>query len=132
MNNPDAPLYSISEMCDELLSLNGEDDHTPPTDSTIVHCDSTPMNFETSPKACTRSAEQTAALFLLTFQEKYKLSQRAINFAVGSINCIVDSVLKSAKVSVQESLLLQGESMNIGYCDHFSSLQTEHQQSILS
>ena len=35
------------------------------------------------------SAQNVAALFLLTFQEKYKLPQKAINFAVGSVNTIV-------------------------------------------
>lgn len=36
--------------------------------------------------------ERVAAMFLLTLQEKYKVSQAAINFCVGSINSIVEAV----------------------------------------
>ena len=74
------------------------------------------------------SANHTAALFLLTLQEKYRLSQKAINFAVGSISTIVDSVCGSIKESVQKSF----DVMDIYSCfdweDPFSSLQTEYQQ----
>lgn len=48
------------------------------------------------------SAQRTAALFLLTFQERYKLSQTAILFAVGTINTIVDGACKSLRESIQE------------------------------
>ena len=49
------------------------------------------------------SAKHTAALFLLTLQEKYKLSQKAIDFAVGSISSIVDSVCDSIRNDIQSS-----------------------------
>lgn len=41
-----------------------------------------PVILDTALTSCP-SAQRTAALFLLTFQERYKLSQIAINFAVG-------------------------------------------------
>lgn len=74
------------------------------------------------------SPKHTAALFILTLQEKYKLSQKAINFAVGSINTIVESVHDSIQVSVQNS---EGTDIipSFDYDDPFSDLQTEHQQS---
>lgn len=62
------------------------------------------------------SAKHTAALFLLTLHEKYKLPQCAVNFAVGSVNSIVESVCISSTNS-------------FAYEDPFAGLQTEHQQS---
>ena len=82
------------------------------------------MNYMITPNIYTpRSAEHTAALFLLTFQEKYRLSQTATNFSVGSINSIVDSVLESIKESTEMDISF------FSYSDPFSSLQTEYQQS---
>ena len=92
------------------------------------HCISGPL---TNPVA---SSQRTAALFLLTFQEQYKLSQTAINFAVGSINSIVNDVCESVHESVTSSLNSGCSSMDIAACfedhkDPFSSLQTEYKQS---
>lgn len=92
----------------ESYSLNDDDgsfDHTVATlNSASIHYDSTLMNCMITPNIYTpRSAEHTAAIFLLTFQEKYRLSQRAIYFSVGSINSIVDSVLESIKDTIQGS-----------------------------
>ena len=56
---------------------------------------------ETSTSRLCPPAQKAAALFLLTFQERFKLSQSAINFAVGSINTIVDSVCKSVQSSLE-------------------------------
>lgn len=79
------------------------------------------------------SAQNVAALFLLTFQEKYKLPQKAINFAVGSVNTIVDSVCHSIQESVQECLAPISDGTDLAHCfdyeDPFSLLQTEYQQS---
>ena len=61
-----------------------------------------PANHDVSP--C-RSAEEAAALFLLTFKEQYKLPQRAINFAVGSISTILQSVCGTIQSCLQELVL---------------------------
>ena len=77
----------------------------------------------------------SAALFLLTFQEKYKLSDNAIKFAVGAVQSIVEGVCTCAKVAVEQSLLSHPSPsvLDIHTCfenleDPFSLLQTKHQQ----
>ena len=47
---------------------------------------------DSRPDRTPSTPQHTAALFLLTFKEKYRLSQKAIDYAVGSINTIVDNV----------------------------------------
>lgn len=42
-----------------------------------------------------RPVEETAALFLLTLKEKYKLTQKALDFALGSVNEINAGVCDS-------------------------------------
>ena len=82
-------------------------------------------------------AQRTAALFLLTFQERYKLSQTAINFGVGSINVIVNGVCESVHGSIQSSLDSDRcSSTDVAACfdddddeDPFASLHTEYKQS---
>ena len=80
-------------------------------------------------------AQRTAALFLLTFQERYKLSQTAINFSVGSINAIVNGVCESVHGSIQSSLDSgRCSSTDVAACfddheDPFASLHTEYKQS---
>ncbi len=104
--------------------LTANDDLTEPVSNDMVDV----SNAELRP--CP-STQRTAALFLLTFQEKYKLSQRAINFATGTINTIVDGVCESLRDSLQES----GSSpTDIAACidqreDPFAHLQTEYMQS---
>ena len=84
-----------------------------------------PIDIDHQWKRNAPSANHTAALFLLTLQEKYRLSQKAVNFAVGSISTIVDSVCDSIKESVKNSLDLNS---CFDFEDPFSSLQTEYQQ----
>lgn len=79
-------------------------------------------------------AKRTAALFLLTFKERYKLPQASINFAVGAINGIVssvgDSIQQSLKRSIDTSAITAEEiSTHFEHEDPFASLQTEYQQS---
>ena len=77
------------------------------------------------------SPERTAAMFLLTFKEKYKLPQASINFAVSAINQIVVSVCESVKMSVKSSaqeLTNEEIASRIQCQDPFASLQTEYQQ----
>ena len=80
-----------------------------------------------------RSPQYTAAMFLLAFKEKYKLSQKAINFSVDSINSIVRSTCESIKSSVKESLskgLTGNDIMDcFDHVDPFDSLDTEYKQS---
>ena len=61
------------------------------------------------------SASTTAAMFLLTFKERYSLPQTAIDFAVGTINGIISSVCGSMSSS--------GE-----FEDPFALLRTEYKQ----
>lgn len=76
------------------------------------------------------TAKRTAGLFLLTFKEKFNLSQRAINYAVGSINNIVDRVCESVQQSVISELKEKGFLDDIAekFCP-FAELQTEYRQS---
>ena len=78
--------------------------------------------------------QRTVALFLLTFQEKCKVSQTAINFAVGSINTIVDSVCEGVQSSLVNEERLASAADTIKACfsnrqDPFIHLQTEYKQS---
>lgn len=84
--------------------------------------------FTTSPLSCP-PAERAAPLFLLTFQEKYKLSQSAINFAVGSINTMIDCVCGSMQTSLQDTLAI-GDTTTMTACfdereSPFVHLETE-------
>ena len=77
-----------------------------------------------------RSAQEAAALFLLTFKEQYKLPQRAIDFAVGSIKSILSGVCATLQESMQVSLQ-QSPGCNIDFQeleDPFYWLQTEYMQ----
>ena len=56
-------------------------------------------------------AQRAAAKCLLTFKERYKLFQAAIDFAVNSVNQIVMCVCEEVKVSIEEELESKG-------CDH--------------
>ena len=77
-----------------------------------------------------QSTQHVAARFLINFQEQYKLSQRAINFAVGSINTIVGSVLTSVQSTVEAAMLTETDlTSSFTFEDPFKSLKTEHQQS---
>ena len=91
-----------------------------------------PVAFQPQGTQLTPSRERTAALFLLTFKEKYRLSQTAINFAVGSINTIVDDVCQSVEYSVQRALEQDGCTSEISpyFSNHdpFANLQTDYQQ----
>lgn len=88
-----------------------------------------PVILDTALTSCP-SAQRTAALFLLTFQERYKLSQTAINFAVGTINTIVDGACESLRESIQEkgSLTTDVAARFDQREDSFAHLQTEYMQ----
>ena len=75
--------------------------------------------------------QRTAALFL---QEKSKVSQTAINFAVGSINTIVDSICEGVQTSLVNEELLCSAADTIKACfssrqDPFVHLQKEYKPS---
>ena len=77
--------------------------------------------------------KRTAALFLLTFKEQYKLPQASIDFAVGAINGLISTVCNSVQESLQsqsDTAMLTAEQMTtcFAYEDPFSSLKTEYQQ----
>ena len=88
-----------------------------------------PVVLDTELTSCP-SAQRTATLFLLTFQERYKLSQKAINFAVGTINALVDGACESLRDSLQDRGSL---TTDVAACfdeceDSFAHLQTEYMQ----
>lgn len=76
-----------------------------------------------------RSVEETAALFLLTLKEKFKLTQRALDFALGSVNEIITGVCDSIKQSAQASAVTPLDLDTFEHYDPFSLLKTEYQQS---
>ena len=81
-----------------------------------------------SAQSCSES-QRRAALFLLTFKEKYRLSQAAIDFAVASIQTIVDSVFASVVAAVErDASPVPAIARNIE--DPFASLQTNYQQTV--
>lgn len=89
----------------------------------------TTPSISTSPSILT--AERTATLFLITFQERYGLSQAAINFAVGSINGILDGVSQSIHETAQGLMEAGSCSLDAAFKereDPFASLQTEYKQ----
>ena len=92
-------------------------------DTTVIACDHTDENID--PK-------RTAALFLLTFKEKFNLSQKAMDYAVGSITTLVNQVSTSLQQSVQHVLkdrnLPEDISQNFRVDDLFAHLHTEHRQ----
>ncbi len=65
-------------------------------------------------------SRRTAALFLLTFKEKYNLSQRALDYAIGSVGNIVQLSLMSA--------LGETAAENVCFDNPFGGLQTEYRQ----
>ena len=88
-----------------------------------------PVVLDTELTSCP-SAQRTAALFLLTFQERYKFSQKAINFALGTINALVDGACESLRDSLQDRGSL---TTDVAACfdereDSFAHLQTEYMQ----
>lgn len=89
---------------------------------------------ETAITACDYADEnvdprRTAALFLLTFKEKFNLSQKAVDYAVGSITTLVNQVGTSIQQSVQRVLKDRNLSEDILRVDDpFAHLYTEHRQ----
>ncbi len=83
----------------------------------------------------TRTPEETAALFLLSYKEKYRLSQTAINYAVGSINSICENVCSNIRQSIETQHQKNGSiSMtDVDECfvvnDPFAGIGTEYLQS---
>lgn len=117
---------------DEHLEVTSESDFEPMENECVPADSSISKNVQ--------SAERTAATFLLTFKEQYKLTQTSINYAVGAINGIVQGVCSDVQKNIQELL---SESFNksppnercpfdiseaFKYNDPFAFLQTEHQQ----
>lgn len=67
--------------------------------------------------------QRSAALFLLTLKEKYKLTQTALNFAVGQVQCMVNFALEDLKESMQLS-----DDESVLNFDPFEDLKSEHMQ----
>ena len=70
-------------------------------------------------------AQKSAALLLLTLKERHKVTQTAINFAVGQIQQMLKRVLEDVKLSVQNKLDSESRS-NIEECNK-ASKQGLHQ-----
>lgn len=87
----ETPVQFVEQLADDVLNLPSTSEREQHTSGIISTC------------TC-QSAQETAVLFLLRFKEQYKLPQTAINFAVGSINSIVEGVCDNVYESVQASL----------------------------
>ena len=61
------------------------------------------------------NSQKVAAMFLLTFKERFIISQTVLNFAVGSISRLIECAREEGRDGI----------------DPFQSLQTEHMQSKL-
>ncbi len=130
-NSPLLPVIPDSDITGDTLGLLGDPSMVsvdlPRNIGPVTDDSATPLQLNCS------QAERAAGLFLLTLKEKYKLSQKAINFAVGSISTIVDSVTESIQDSVESALENGASIADVAECfqhdDPFESLQTEYKQS---
>ena len=68
-----------------------------------------PMSASQPLSQSCNKVQSTAALFLLIFQEKYRLSEVSISFAVGSINTIVEGACEAARIAVE--ILLESDAL---------------------
>ena len=90
---------------------------------------------ECSLATCT-SAQKSAALFLLTLKEKYRLTQTALNFAVGQVKHMVGFMAEDMQAAVQSEMIemhtTAAELPEITSCfqnfNPFAGLETEYQQ----
>ena len=78
-------------------------------------------------------AQKAAGHFLLTLKERYRLSQAAIDFAVGSVKQMIGFICNILKTSVEQ--ILQDSGIDIpdlpevfDNVNPFDGLETEHQQ----
>ena len=126
------PPMHLSPVEDEAQDLTETSDVSEATAMCATVTPSSPAPAEqtisTSTPSTSSIAQQTAAMFLLTFQERFRVSQTAINFAVGSINTIVNGVCEA----VQHSLEAANSSIDTSAFDEredpFSLLKTEYKQ----
>ena len=101
------------------------------TDLNIIDNDSEACAAETSGPS---SLKIKAAHFLLTFKERYGLTQSAVDFAVGSVNQMIEGVSEEHQKSVEKYLQENDIALptTLDECfpsmDLFSDLQTEYQQ----
>ena len=115
---------SSAEVVDQRSALTSA---CVPSSGTVTLFDRTPASMDVQKIL---SPEHTAALFLRTFKEQYRLSQKAIDYAVGAVNTIVDSVCASVQETLQQSLVTTSAELEacFDHGDPFSELQTEYQQ----
>lgn len=83
----------------------------------FVQDNSDPNRSENSAESGVSPASKSAAMFLLTFKERYHLPQTAIDFAVGTINGIISNVCDS--IQVPHACEVE---------DPFALLETEYKQ----
>lgn len=96
------------------------------------------MDYDAPEQQCDLSDHDTqkaAARFLLTLKERYRLSQVAVDFAVGAVKQIVSLIYKNVRKSVTQSLVDKGCNIPTSEVeglfspiDIFEGLETEHQQ----
>ena len=84
--------------------------------------------------------QRTAALFLLILKEKHRLTQSAVDFAVGSVKQMMTLAYEGSKQSVKEALQSSQDTSDISHAadldscfqlafvDPFSGLETEYLQ----
>ena len=77
-------------------------------------------------------SQKAAAQFLLTLRERYKLSQTAVDFAVGAVNQIISALYEEMKTSITKILDDRGISVPDLFVpaplNPFEGLETEYKQ----
>ena len=122
------PIYEKPPVVSEL---------TPPNEE-LMDLGDISLSHETSGSSSANKLfpVETAALFLLSFKERFKLPQRALDYAIGSINSIAEDVCVGVRESIKARFQEKGSSFDITdieqccvYSDIFKDLRTEHLQS---
>lgn len=127
------PLGPTMDTAQGVSDVEQNDMHMEPVTVTDMTCSELcSMEPLQSPQFSCPPEQRAAALFLLTFQEKYRVSQTGINFAVGSINTIVESVCDCVQRSLEEGLPSAADTIRACFNERenpFVHLQTEYKQS---
>ena len=75
--------------------------------------------------------QRTAALFLLTLKEKHRLTQSAVDFAVGSVKQMMTLAYEGSKQSVKEALQSSQDTSDISHAADLDSCFNLHSSILL-
>ena len=109
------PPTSIAEIQHTLAEM---DENSAEIDGSSAEVDAQSLQAERS-LPC-NSLQRSAALFLLTLKEKYKLTQTAVDFAVGQVQCMVNFALDDMRRRMELSSTFS--------LDPFEELHSEYMQ----